>query len=102
RSKPGTNPSGLRLTYRWLGLAWSGMGNGKKAVSYLERALELAPDDPVFAADVRFDLAQVNRGIRGEAAHAREYAVKARNEYRSIGIERDAARVDQWLAANGG
>jgi len=102
RSKPGTNPSGLRLTYRWLGLAWFGMGNAKKAVSYLERALELAPDDPVFAADVRFDLAKVNRGTRGEAAHAREYAVKARDEYRSIGIEHDAARVDQWLAANGG
>ena len=102
RSKPGSDPAGLRFPYRWMGLAQSGMGDGRKAVSYLERALKLAPDDPVFAADVRFDLARVTRGTRGELQRAREYAVKARDEYRSIGIEHDAARVDQWLAANGG
>ncbi|HEY8208622.1 MAG TPA: serine/threonine-protein kinase [Myxococcaceae bacterium] len=102
RSKPGSDPVELRYAYRWMGLAWSGMGDLRKAVSYLERALKLSANDPVFSADLRFDLARVMRGTRGELQRAREYAVKARDEYRSIGIERDAVRVDQWLAVNGG
>jgi hypothetical protein len=102
RSRPGADPSGLRFTDRWMGLAAFGLGDSRKALRYLEAGLALASSDPVRAADLRFDLARVLRGTRGgDRERARALAQKARDEYRSIGIERDAARVEQWLAANG-
>ncbi|HZN94554.1 MAG TPA: tetratricopeptide repeat protein, partial [Myxococcales bacterium] len=101
-SRPGVDPALLRSIYRLMGLAELKNGDGRKALSLLERALKLSSDDLMSAADVRFDLARTTRSTGGNLAQARELAQKARDDYRSIGIQRDAARVDQWLAANGG
>jgi tetratricopeptide (TPR) repeat protein len=101
RSRPGSDPSELRTTDRWMGLAYFGLGDARKGLFHLERSLKLSADDPLSAADARFDLAKVMRRSRGgDAARARAMAQKARDEYRTMGIQHDAARVEQWLAAN--
>jgi tetratricopeptide (TPR) repeat protein/predicted Ser/Thr protein kinase len=101
RGRAGPDDPEMRHPWAGLGIAYRGLGDTRRAISFLERALRLCKDDQVVGADVRFALAQALWDARVDRARARTLAAEARAQYRSVGYEQVAAKVDRWLQSNG-
>jgi tetratricopeptide (TPR) repeat protein/predicted Ser/Thr protein kinase len=89
-----------------IGRAQLAMGQQRRAVATLERALDLAettelstPNDKVIGAGVRFALARALASSGGARARIDELARASAETYHSLGLEQRAREVTDWLGA---
>jgi tetratricopeptide (TPR) repeat protein len=87
-----------------IGRAQLAMGQPRRAVATLERALAIAetndlnaPDYKVSGAEVRFALARALASSGGAPARIDELASVSAETYRSLGLEQQARQVADWL-----
>jgi tetratricopeptide (TPR) repeat protein len=91
-----------------IGRAQLGMGQPRRAVAALERALAIAetielntPYDKVVGAEVRFALARALASSGGAPARIDQLASASAGVYRSLGLEERAREVADWSGMRG-
>jgi tetratricopeptide (TPR) repeat protein len=87
-----------------IGRAQLAMGQPRRAVATLERALAIAetielntPYDKVIGAEVRFALARALAASGGASARIDQLANASAETYHSLGLEQGAREVADWL-----
>jgi tetratricopeptide (TPR) repeat protein len=88
-----------------IGRAQLAMGQPRRAVATLERALAIVgtielntPTDKVIGAEVRFALARALASSAGAPARIDQLASESAEMYRSLGLEPSAREVADWLS----
>jgi hypothetical protein len=91
-----------------MGRAQLAMGQPRRAVATLERALAIAESielnttwDKVIGAEVRFALARALASSGGATARIDQLASASADVYRSLGLEQQAREVADWAGMRG-
>jgi len=97
--KLGPEAPDLAYSVDGIGQAHLDAGEFAKAIPWYERSLRLRKDDRAGSAESRFGLA---RSIYGASPSRRREALAlaevSRSDFAALGMQNDAARVEQWLS----
>lgn len=103
QAKQRSSPSHLAPTLNCIGNAMERTGRGRRARTYLERALRLDPRHPLLRAEIEFGLARALMAPPADRGRAQRLAHRALAAFRAGGDQTadSALDVKTWLAKHG-